>query len=67
MYSGLASDVVLVLGVLDGSGEHPLGIDAEQMTDAVFDYIFDLADEPPVDSAISRQSLDKLKREFNYW
>ncbi|EER18473.1 Leucyl-tRNA synthetase, putative [Perkinsus marinus ATCC 50983] len=54
-------------GVLDGSGEHPLGIDAEQMTDAVFDYIFDLADEPPADSAISRESLDKLKREFNYW
>ncbi|KAF9276743.1 cytosolic leucyl tRNA synthetase [Mortierella alpina] len=53
-------------GSINGSVPGPLGIKAEQMTDQVFEYIF--ADGPlPTDSDLARASLDKLRREFEYF
>ncbi|KAF9175744.1 cytosolic leucyl tRNA synthetase [Mortierella sp. AD011] len=53
-------------GSIDGSVPGPLGIKHEQMTDQVFEYIF--AEGPiPTDSDISKASLDKLRREFEYF
>ncbi|KAF9947274.1 cytosolic leucyl tRNA synthetase [Modicella reniformis] len=53
-------------GCIDGSVPGPLGIKAEQMTDQVFEYIF--AEGPsPTDSDIPKASLDKLRREFEYF
>ena len=50
-------------------GEKPnvLGISPEQLTPEVWDYIF-FKDAPfPEESGISRESLDLMKREFEYW
>ncbi|KAF9914119.1 cytosolic leucyl tRNA synthetase [Lobosporangium transversale] len=53
-------------GSIDGSVPGPLGIKAEQLTDQVFEYI--MADGPlPTDSDIPKASLDKLRREFEYF
>ena len=53
-------------GALDGSKVGPAGIPAEQMTDAVWDYI--LIDGPvPSDTKIPQPTLDKLRREFQYF
>ncbi|KAG0054247.1 cytosolic leucyl tRNA synthetase [Gryganskiella cystojenkinii] len=53
-------------GSIDGSVPGPLGIKAEQMTDQVFEYIF-AEGSLPTDSDLPRSSLDKLKREFEYF
>ncbi|KZF19842.1 leucyl-tRNA synthetase [Xylona heveae TC161] len=45
------------------------GVKAEQMTDEVWDYIFtrrELSDEV-VKSGISKDSLESMRREFQYW
>ncbi|KAF8927224.1 leucyl-tRNA synthetase [Dissophora ornata] len=53
-------------GSIDASVPGPLGIKAEQMTDQVFEYI--LADGAlPTDSDIPKASLDKIRREFEYF
>ncbi|KAG0084434.1 cytosolic leucyl tRNA synthetase [Podila epicladia] len=53
-------------GSIDGSVPGPLGIRAEQMTDQAFEYIF--AEGPfPTDSDIPHASLEKLRREFEYF
>jgi leucyl-tRNA synthetase len=41
------------------------GVTADQMTDAVWDYIFVLADG--VESDIPNATLDAMRREFTYW
>ncbi|KAF9357153.1 cytosolic leucyl tRNA synthetase [Mortierella sp. NVP85] len=51
---------------IDGSVPGPLGIKHEQMTDQVFDYIF-AEGLVPTDSDIPKASLDKLRREFEYF
>eukprot|EP00931_Biecheleriopsis_adriatica_P065640 TRINITY_DN40132_c0_g1_i1.p1 TRINITY_DN40132_c0_g1~~TRINITY_DN40132_c0_g1_i1.p1 ORF type:complete len:1241 (-),score=317.82 TRINITY_DN40132_c0_g1_i1:51-3773(-) len=43
------------------------GIEAKDLTEGVFDYIFCIKDEPPSDTAISRPVLDKMRREFQFW
>ncbi|SCU95448.1 LAME_0F12200g1_1 [Lachancea meyersii CBS 8951] len=43
----------------------PLGIKPEQMTPAVYDYIFQHTDE--IESDIPLESLQKLRREFEYF
>lgn len=53
-------------GVMDGSQTGPLGITAEQLNDAVWDYVF-LDKEYPEGCGIEQGKLDKLKHEFNYW
>uniref|UniRef100_A0AC34PZF6 Leucine--tRNA ligase n=1 Tax=Panagrolaimus sp. JU765 TaxID=591449 RepID=A0AC34PZF6_9BILA len=58
----------LLQGSFDGKVVGPLGIKAEQMNDAVWDYIFRLK---PYDktamSGIEESKLIKLKNEFEYW
>ncbi|QEU60571.1 Cdc60 [Kluyveromyces lactis] len=44
----------------------PLGIKAEQMTDEVFDYVFQHVDEVK-NTDIPLESLQKLRREFEYF
>lgn len=48
-----------------GNEVGPLGIKADQMTDEVFDYIFQHVDN--VETDISIDSLNKLRREFEYF
>ncbi|PLN84120.1 leucyl-tRNA synthetase [Aspergillus taichungensis] len=56
----------------DRYGNQPglLGIKADQMTDEVWDYVFtrrELSDELVAKSGISKDSLLKMRREFEYW
>jgi leucyl-tRNA synthetase len=47
-----------------------LKITADQMTDEVWDYIFtrrEISDELVSQSGISKESLQQLRREFEYW
>ncbi|CAI8495635.1 unnamed protein product [Hanseniaspora opuntiae] len=48
-----------------GKDVGPLGIKADQMTDDVFDYIFQHKDT--VNTDIKKESLDVLRREFEYF
>ncbi|WFD32159.1 leucine--tRNA ligase [Malassezia sp. CBS 17886] len=53
-------------GVIDGSTPGPLGIRAEQLTDALWDYV--LGDAPfPADSDVPQARADVLRREFRYF
>ncbi|RUS29537.1 hypothetical protein BC938DRAFT_480538 [Jimgerdemannia flammicorona] len=53
-------------GSLDGSTLGPAGIKPDEMTDAVWDYVFGLGPYPS-DTPISQATLDKLRREYNYF
>lgn len=57
---------ILQQGSLDGSKPGPGNIKPEQMTDAVWSYIM-LGAEYPKDSKIPKETLEKLRREFNYF
>ncbi|KAJ5971936.1 Aminoacyl-tRNA synthetase class 1a anticodon-binding [Penicillium vulpinum] len=53
-----------------GKTTGPLNVTAEQMTDEVWDYIFtrrEISDELISSSGISKDSLQKMRREFEYW
>ncbi|XP_046919775.2 leucyl-tRNA synthetase [Dermatophagoides farinae] len=54
-------------GVLDGHGESPLGIKPEHLTPEVWDYIFFPKVEFPKNCSISKDKLDIMKLEFEYW
>ncbi|CEI98029.1 Putative Leucyl-tRNA synthetase [Rhizopus microsporus] len=51
---------------LRGSSVGPAGIKYEQLTDSVWDYIFGLGDYP-ADCGIPQTTLDKLRREYEYF
>lgn len=53
-------------GSFDGTTMGPANIRAEQMKDGVWDYIFKLGPFPE-DSDIPKATLDKLRREFEYF
>ncbi|KAM4875852.1 leucine--tRNA ligase, cytoplasmic [Thomomys bottae] len=53
-------------GNLSGHGESPLGIRPQQMTKEVWDYIF-IKNAPFPETQISKEKLDQLKQEFEYW
>ncbi|MEE6479503.1 hypothetical protein FKM82_012270 [Ascaphus truei] len=53
-------------GDLSGQGRSPLGIRPEQMTKEVWDYIF-FKNAPLPKTPISKETLDKLKQEFEFW
>ncbi len=53
-------------GSFKGEIPSPLGITADQMTCQVWDYIFFQNAKFP-NTKIKKESLDLLKREFNYW
>ena len=44
-----------------------LKISPEQMTNEVWDYIFFKATPFPGKCGISKEKLDKMRREFQYW
>lgn len=53
-----------------GKTTGPLNVTAEQMTDEVWDYIFtrrEISDELVTKSGINKESLQKMRREFEYW
>ncbi|XP_027697624.1 leucine--tRNA ligase, cytoplasmic [Vombatus ursinus] len=53
-------------GNLHGQAESPLGIRAQEMTKAVWDYIF-FKEAPFPKTEIPKEKLDKLKEEFEFW
>ncbi|XP_077596288.1 leucine--tRNA ligase, cytoplasmic [Stigmatopora nigra] len=53
-------------GVLNGQGASPLGIQPQQMTKEVWDFIF-FKTSPFPKTDIPREHLQKLRREFEYW
>ncbi|XP_070553496.1 leucine--tRNA ligase, cytoplasmic-like [Ptychodera flava] len=54
-------------GVVNGSSIGPLDIKPEQLTRAVWDYIY-FKDSPfPSGTSIPKDALDKLRNEFQYW
>lgn len=50
----------------DGSPPGPLGIDAKDMTPEVWDYLY-LKSAPAPRTPISKDKLDLMKNEFNFW
>lgn len=52
-------------GTLNGSKPGPLGIQASEMTDQVWEYV--LCDGPLPQCSIPKEKLDTMKREFNYF
>jgi leucyl-tRNA synthetase len=53
-----------VTGVLDGSQTGPIGLTPEDMDEAAWSYV--LLNREYTGKA-SKEKLDKLKHEFNYW
>ncbi|CAB4487625.1 leucine-tRNA ligase [Rhizophagus irregularis] len=53
-------------GTLDGSIPGPLGIKASELTDEVWDYIFNDATYP-TSCSVPQEKLDILRREFRYF
>ncbi|KAL3479485.1 hypothetical protein BJX99DRAFT_71513 [Aspergillus californicus] len=53
-----------------GATAGPLNVKADQMIDEVWDYIFcrrEVSDELVTKSGISREALQAMRREFEYW
>jgi len=53
-------------GVLDGSGNSPLGIKAEQLNDDIWSYVFH-GKQPQTTNGIAPESLEAMRKEFQYW
>jgi leucyl-tRNA synthetase len=53
-------------GSLDGSKGSPYGINPDDLTDDVWDFIF-LNGPAPKKSKIKKDVLEKMKREFRFW
>uniref|UniRef100_A0A6U2REQ0 leucine--tRNA ligase n=1 Tax=Leptocylindrus danicus TaxID=163516 RepID=A0A6U2REQ0_9STRA len=51
---------------LNGSKGSPAAIDAADLTDEVFDFVFNNADMP-ADSKVAATVLEKMQKEFRYW
>lgn len=58
---------LLLGGSFKGEKPSPLGIKPEHMTAEVWDYLFFNDSKPPTKSAIKRENLDLMRREFRYW
>ncbi|XP_059177006.1 leucine--tRNA ligase, cytoplasmic-like [Physella acuta] len=54
-------------GVWDGSKPGPANIKPEELTPEVWDYIFYKTSPYPASCTIPKQTLDKLRTEFEYW
>ncbi|PAV80153.1 hypothetical protein WR25_19942 [Diploscapter pachys] len=54
-------------GSLDGHVVGPAGITHDQLTDDVWDYIFLEANYDNTKMPVAKDTLDKLKKEFNFW
>ncbi|KAI8358400.1 leucyl-tRNA synthetase [Blakeslea trispora] len=53
-------------GSINGHTVGPAGIKPEQLTDGVWDYIFKVG-EYPQDSSVPQATLDRLRREYEYF
>jgi len=51
---------------LDGSKTGPLGIKAEDMTHAAWDFIYKKG-QYPEGCKVSKENLTKMRHEFEYW
>ncbi|CAO3587608.1 unnamed protein product [Absidia cylindrospora] len=59
---------LLQQGSLNGTTVGPAGIRSDQMTDAVWDYVFKLGPYPADEADVPPQTtLDKLRREYEYF
>lgn len=56
----------LLSSSMDGSTVGPLGVKAEEMDDACWDYIFRKGPYPE-DCKVSLENLGKMRHEFEYW
>ncbi|CAH1098943.1 unnamed protein product [Psylliodes chrysocephalus] len=54
-------------GTFKGTKQNALNIKPEQMTPEVWDYIFFKNAKYPTNCGIKKESLDKMKHEFEYW
>ncbi|GMT20866.1 hypothetical protein PFISCL1PPCAC_12163 [Pristionchus fissidentatus] len=54
-------------GSLEGTVTGPLGVKAEQLTDAVWDYIFLSAKYDAKTMPVEEAKLEALRKEFTYW
>lgn len=54
-------------GTFNGRGENALKIKPEEMTPEVWDYIFFKDAPAPKESKISKDSLDLMKKSFQFW
>ncbi|CAA9989102.1 leucine--tRNA ligase, putative [Plasmodium knowlesi strain H] len=55
-------------GNVDGSVRGLLDIDAADLNDAFFDYVFDISDDTEkISKNISVDKLQRMRREFQYW
>ncbi|KAI0983106.1 hypothetical protein GJ496_005320 [Pomphorhynchus laevis] len=51
----------------DGSQPGSMNINADLLTDGIWDYILCITDDPPDDCRISLDILQQLRLEFKYW
>lgn len=58
---------LLQAGSFRGEKPSPLGITADMMTDEVWNYIFFANAKYPKNCKAKKESLDVLRKEFNYW
>lgn len=58
---------VLLGGSFKGEKPSPLGINPDQMTADVWDYIFFSNAEWPKNTTIKKEHLELMRREFRYW
>lgn len=58
---------LLLGGSFKGERPSPLGIKPEDMTQEVWDYIFFTQAKLPTKTAIKKEHLELMKREFQYW
>jgi leucyl-tRNA synthetase len=56
----------LLQGDLYGATQGPLGIKAEDLTDACWDYVYKKGSYPE-GCAVPQESLDKMRHQFEYW
>ncbi|KJP88134.1 leucine-tRNA ligase [Plasmodium fragile] len=55
-------------GNVDGSARGLLNIDAADLNDAFFNYVFDISDDTEhISKNISVEKLQKMRKEFQYW
>ena len=67
IYMAYYTIVALLQGGSMTEGKGPAGVKAEQLTDAVFSYVFLPGAEFPADCGIARETLDRMRAEFEFW
>lgn len=50
-----------------GKERGPANVGHEEMTDEIWDYLFCRTDEIPAGTTIKKETLERMRREFEYW